>query len=368
LIVIAATLLPAETGPAGEEPVIQVAILLDTSNSMDGLIDQARSQLWEVVNELLAAKRDGHRPRIELALYEYGNDGLSAASGHVRRVLELTDDLDRVSEALFGLKTNGGQEYCGQVIWDAAHELDWIRGDDALKIIFIAGNEPFSQGTRDYREACKAAISRGIIVNTIHCGDRSSGIETGWRDGALLADGTFMNIDQSLEATHVPSPQDDQIARLDSELNTTYVPYGDAGASGKMRQEAQDSNAAAASMRSQLSRAKFKASDGYSSSEWDLVEAHQKKEVDLAEIDRKDLPEELRSMTPEQLETYVEELGRKRDELRAQIRELTEQRDRFVAEKRAEIAGGDGQRLDEAMIDALQEQAATKGLEMTKKP
>jgi len=27
---------------------IQVALLLDTSNSMDGLIDQAKAQLWEI--------------------------------------------------------------------------------------------------------------------------------------------------------------------------------------------------------------------------------------------------------------------------------------------------------------------------------
>ena len=31
---------------------IKVALLLDTSNSMDGLINQAKAQLWEIVNEL----------------------------------------------------------------------------------------------------------------------------------------------------------------------------------------------------------------------------------------------------------------------------------------------------------------------------
>ena len=36
---------------------IQVALLLDTSNSMDGLIDQAKSQLWKMVNELATTKK-----------------------------------------------------------------------------------------------------------------------------------------------------------------------------------------------------------------------------------------------------------------------------------------------------------------------
>ncbi|MCK7528196.1 MAG: hypothetical protein MZV64_66800 [Ignavibacteriales bacterium] len=38
---------------------IQLALLLDTSNSMDGLIDQAKSQLWKIVNELATSKKDG---------------------------------------------------------------------------------------------------------------------------------------------------------------------------------------------------------------------------------------------------------------------------------------------------------------------
>ena len=34
------------------ENTIQVAILLDTSGSMDGLIEQAKSRLWNIVNTL----------------------------------------------------------------------------------------------------------------------------------------------------------------------------------------------------------------------------------------------------------------------------------------------------------------------------
>jgi hypothetical protein len=48
--------LPA-TMVAGQRPRVQLALLLDTSNSMDGLIDQARSQLWSVVNQFAAARR-----------------------------------------------------------------------------------------------------------------------------------------------------------------------------------------------------------------------------------------------------------------------------------------------------------------------
>ena len=84
-------------------PRIQVAILLDTSNSMDGLINQARTQLWKIVNELASTKRDGCAPHLEVPLYEYGNDSLSAKSLHIRQAICLTDDLDRVSRHDSGL-------------------------------------------------------------------------------------------------------------------------------------------------------------------------------------------------------------------------------------------------------------------------
>ncbi|MDA9317377.1 hypothetical protein N9Q19_01085 [Puniceicoccaceae bacterium] len=43
-------------------PMIKLALLLDTSNSMDGLINQARSRLWNVVNEI--GKAEAERKRI----------------------------------------------------------------------------------------------------------------------------------------------------------------------------------------------------------------------------------------------------------------------------------------------------------------
>ena len=59
-------------------PRIQLAILLDTSNSMDGLIDQAKTQLWNIVGQFSKTKLAGETPELEVALYQYGNDGLPA--------------------------------------------------------------------------------------------------------------------------------------------------------------------------------------------------------------------------------------------------------------------------------------------------
>ena len=162
-----------------KRPTVQIAILLDNSGSMRGLINQARSELWTVVNEFINAKLGGVRPELQVAVYHYGNPPAT-------QLVPLTDDLDRVSEALFGIPVSGGSEYCGQVIQTATNDLKWSTEDRDLKMIFIAGNEPFTQGPVDYRTACKAAIKKGIMVNTIHCGQ---GIPNGWLEGASLADG-----------------------------------------------------------------------------------------------------------------------------------------------------------------------------------
>jgi len=121
-------LMPNEHAPIAEpiaEPIvaqqdntastnqIQIALILDTSNSMDGLIDQAKSQLWNVVNELAKARKDSTEAEISIALYEYGTEKLSVSNGYIRKVLPFTADLEDISEKLFSLKTGGGSEFCG---------------------------------------------------------------------------------------------------------------------------------------------------------------------------------------------------------------------------------------------------------------
>jgi len=143
----------AEEPTPDARPTAQLALLLDTSNSMDGLINQAKTQLWNIVGEFTKTKLGDQVPKLQVALYEYGNDGLPATEGYLRQVVPLTEDLDKISEALFALKTDGGEEYCGRVILTATKQLDWSQAKRDLRCMFIAGNEPFSQGEVDYQTA-----------------------------------------------------------------------------------------------------------------------------------------------------------------------------------------------------------------------
>ena len=202
---------------------VDVAILLDTSNSMDGLINQARNQLWQIVQRLSETEKNGRKPALRVSVFEYGNSNLPATENYIRQVIPLSDDLDKVSEALFALKTDGGDEYCGAVIGEAIKRLDWSSDSDAYKSIFIAGNEAFTQGQVSYLSTCADAKEKSIVVNTIHCGDHSTGVKGMWTDGATKGGGQSFNINQDRQQVSIPCPQDKILIELNTKLNKTYL-------------------------------------------------------------------------------------------------------------------------------------------------
>jgi hypothetical protein len=342
-------------------PLVQIAVLLDTSGSMQGLIEQAKTQLWKLVNEFITAKQDGKTPVVQVALYEYGKSALRAEENWIRQIQPLTRDLDKVSEELFALTTNGGDEYCGAVIQRATLDLAWNPSPKVYKAIFIAGNEPFTQGPIDSKQSCKDAIAKGIIVNTIHCGSEAQGIAEHWNQGALLADGKYLVIDQNQAIVHIEAPQDKEIVKLNEQLNSTYINYGKDAPMAKARQIAQDDNAAAkAESGAQVQRAISKASANYCNSGWDLVDACKQKDFDITKVKEADLPEEMKKMTVEERKAYLEKKTTERAEIQKQVLALNIERESYVATKRKESAKTDT--LDTAMTKALRSQAKKKGI------
>lgn len=310
---------------------IQVAILLDTSSSMDGLINQAKSRLWNIVNTLTTLRYDGKVPAIEIALYEYGNSGLSIESDYIRQVAGLTTDLDLISEQLFALHTYGGSEYCGAVIKDATKKLDWNSDKNAMKLIYIAGNEPFNQqGSINYKEAIADAQKKGIFINTIFCGNKEEGIRTFWKDGADLGKGNYFNIDYNAQIRYIVTPYDDQISRCNLQLNQTYIGYGSLGRSKKEAQAVQDSNAQEISSANMAERAVAKAGVAYSNSSWDLVDRYADDKNVINALKKEELPKELQGKSKEEIKKYIENKTTERNQLQKEIAELAKQRQAFI--------------------------------------
>ncbi len=346
----------ATTVSFSKKQTIKVALLLDTSNSMDGLIDQAKAQLWEIVNELSHARCKEERPNLEIALYEYGNDGLSEGKGFIRRITTFTDDLDTISKELFSLTTNGGSEYCGTVIKASLDDLEWGKNDDDLKMIFIAGNEPFTQGNINYKDAAADAKEKGIIVNTIFCGKFQHGIDSNWKDGATITYGDYIAIDHNEHTIHIASPYDDLILQLNIQLNQTYVPYGAYGRNKVALQEEQDDNAVSYSKANAVSRTVSKGSHLYKNETWDLVDAEKEKDFDYSKLKKEELPDNLKGKTTAQIKSYVEKQRKERTRIQDEIASLNSKRRDYIAKNKGE----NNNSLESAMIQALKKQAKRK--------
>ena len=354
---------PASAKPPrdGDQPLVQIALLLDTSNSMDGLIDQAKSQLWRIVNEVSRARFKGQTPRLEVSLYEYGNNRLNARDEWIRMVQPFTADLDAISEALFNLSTSGGEEYCGAVIERSLRQLDWTSQRDALKLIYIAGNEPFTQGPTPYRRALRKADRKDVTVNTIFCGNFEDGRRGAWMKAASIADGSYAVINQDRQVVHISAPQDDEIARLSSELNQTYIGYGAKGKRKKERQVRMDKSARAVAQGAPVARAVAKAGTMYTQSEWDLVDAMEEGTVDVGALSASELPTRMSGMVASERTEFVKKNAKKRKKLKAKILKLNKEREKHVAEKKAKAGKEEDKTLDQALIEALQKAGKSRG-------
>jgi hypothetical protein len=340
---------------------VDLVIALDVSGSMSGLIESAKQRLWDIVNEIAQAQP---QPDLRLAILTYGNPSYGEQSGYVAIDMPFTRDLDAVMQTLFSFGTDGGDEYVARAVHTSVNQLSWSSGTDALKILFVAGNEAADQDPNiSVLAATQAAASKGIVVNTIYCGSEGDDIVAGWRNVATLTNGLFASIDQNAAAVaNIATPMDAQIAKLNQELNETYIAYGQDGGRYKQNQLAQDQNAADMSLPSVASRTVAKAGKLYRNQDWDLVDAFESG-IAVEEMDTEDLPEKLQSLDVEERKEYVEALARKREDISSEIEALGASRQVYIAEERAKLAENEEEGLDEAILKGIRDLAREKGFE-----
>jgi len=340
-------------------PTIQIAILLDTSQSMDGLIEQAKQKIWKIINEVSKANKDNKEARLQVALYEYGKSTLSESSGFSRMLTPLTGDLDRISEELFSLKTRGGNEYAGHVILKSLNQLQWSTHPEDLKMIVIAGNESFSQGKIDPQTAIAAASLESVIVNTIFCGNYDTGQNLGWEVGAKKGNGKYLNIDQNKSIRQVITPYDQSIIQYGNDLSKTYIGFGQEGKALKSRQMKQDKNAESVSLMMSADRAISKASSLYDTSSWDTVSKYAKsanKDSFIKEI--KNNEESFKNLSEDEVKLKIEENNKKRTELTSLIKDLEKKRTKFIEENKDEDSDLD---LSTVLMKTIKTQGGHKG-------
>lgn len=342
---------------------IDLVVCLDVSGSMDGLIDSAKLRLWDIVNELARLKPT---PNLRVALYSYGHSTYPASHGWVRKEIDLTTDLDEVYAKLNALTINGGEEYVARVCKTALTDQRWSQSKDALRLIFVCGNEPVDQDrTVRLQDVAALANEQQVIINTIYCGSQGSSESDGWAAFAAKCGGKFATIDQNRAKSlpQIQTPYDKEILTRNEQLNGTYVTFGVDGQKGAQKQQLQDANAVANAPAAGLARAEAKAGAAYRNSSWDLVDKlKEDPKFDLSQLKPEELCDEMKKLKPEDRLAYVQKKSQEREKLKKEIGELSVKRQKHIEEElKKQPKDAAGQALDEALKIIIREQAIAKG-------
>jgi hypothetical protein len=351
------------------KPKVDVVFVLDTTGSMSGLIQTAKEKIWSIATTMASAQPT---PEIRIGLVAYRDRG----DQYVTRVVDLSDDLDSMYAALMDFQADGGgdtPESVNEALYDAVHRMSWSQDDQAYQAIFLVGDAPPHM---DYNEVhypliVADALKKGIVINTIQCGEISTTVAP-WTQIAGLGQGSFFQVEQAGGAVAFTTPYDDKIAKLSKRLDDTRLYYGSREEKAKMKEKvaATDKLHASSSVSSRARRGVFNVAAGGRANQLgknELVNAIASGEVKLDEIDAEELPEALKPMAPTEQQEYLAGLVGERSELQQQIKGLSTDRDDYLA-KKVEEAGGLKDSLDQKLFEAVKAQAGKVGLEYEDDP
>ena len=346
------------------KPKIDVVFVLDTTGSMSGLIQTAKEKIWSIATTMASAQQ---APEIRIGLVAYRDRGDS----YVTKVVDLSADLDSVYATLMDFEAAGGNdtpESVNKALYDAVHNMSWSQSDQAYQAIFLVGDAPPHMDYNEvrYPEIIASALDKGIVVNTIQCGDMPITVEP-WSQIASLSHGEFFQVEQAGGAVAFNTPFDEKIAELSAQLDDTRLYYGTDKEKEKMQGKvaATEKMHAGLSFASRARRAEFNSTVGGRANllgDNELIAAVADGTVDLDELEEDALPEALKTMAPAAQEAFVAELSEKREDLQRQIRALSTDRGGYIA-KKVDEAGGMKSSLDQKLYDAVKDQAGEAGLE-----
>jgi Mg-chelatase subunit ChlD len=206
-----------------QHPKIDVVFVLDTTGSMSGLIETAKEKIWSIATTMAAAQPT---PEIRIGLVGYRD----RSDAYVTKVIDLSDDLDSVYAALMDFQAGGGgdtPESVNKALYDAVNQMSWSQGDQVYRTVFLVGDAPPHMDYNEVRfpEIVANALRKGIVINTIQCGDMPTTMQP-WVQIANLGHGSFFQVDQAGGAVAYTTPYDAEIAALSAKLDDTRLYYG----------------------------------------------------------------------------------------------------------------------------------------------
>ena len=356
-------------GSPGNTPALEMVFVIDTTGSMGGLIEGAKQRVWGIVNEVM---QSSSHPSVSIGLVAYRDHG----DQYVTQVLPLTNDLDKVYSVLMDYQAGGGgdgPEDVRRALADGVSRAGWSRASDHVaQIIFLVGDAPPHDDYQDEPDTITTtteAAQRGMIVNTIQCG-QMGGTKEVWQAIARRGQGQYFSIAQDGGVQAITTPYDDQLGELAKRLGGTFLAYGGgAGAAGQsyranlhadaVSMERKVDTLATAPAKAERAMNKAMNSMAYAG---DLLQSIENGSVKLESVKVEELPEDLQKLSAEALKQEIEKRLAARRDLRAQIVTLSKQRDEFITAERKKQTGGKQSGFDVAVAEALKEQLARKGI------
>jgi Mg-chelatase subunit ChlD len=337
---------------------IELVFVLDTTGSMGGMLEGAKTKIWGIVNDVMQ-RRGNANTSIKVGLVAYRDRG----DAYITKVTPLSSNLDDVYAQLMNLRAEGGgdgPEDVRSAMADALRAAGWSpAGRGAAQIMFLVGDAPPHDdyhGLPSTTATARLAQQRGIIVNTIQCG---SMMETtpAWRSIAQFGGGEYFAIAQDGGVEVVVTPYDQELARLGEQMGGTYMAYGKADVRERKQsmQVATESRMAAAPAPAVADRALNKAINAAAYDESDIIQKAEAKAIDLPSIAEAELPDSLRRLEPAKRQAALDKAVAERKGLREKIVALSKQRDAYLAEQRRKGSGSKGG-FDTAVSDALARQ------------
>ena len=347
-----------------QHPKIDVVFVLDTTGSMSGLIQTAKEKIWSIATTMASAQP---APEIRIGLVGYRDRG----DAYVTKVIDLSDDLDSVYAALMDFQADGGgdtPESVNKALYDAVNQMSWSQSNNAYRTVFLVGDAPPHMDYNEirYPEIAAAALRKGIVINTIQCGDMPATNQQ-WVQIASLGQGAFFQVEQAGGAVAYTTPYDADIAALSAKLDDTRLYYGDEEVKELMASKvaATEKLNRSASVATRARRGVFNSAASGKTNRLgknELVDAISSGTIALDEIEAEALPEALKPMAPAEQKAYVAGLAEERAQLSRQIEQLAADRDSFISKKVKED-GGRKDSLDQKLYDTVKDQAGKAGFE-----
>ena len=340
--------------------ILEMVFVLDTTGSMGGLIDGAKQRIWGIINDVM---QKPSKPRVRVGLVAYRDNG----DEYVTKVLQITEDLDKVYTTLMDYRADGGgdtPENVRKALAEGVRNAGWATSKNGLaQIVFLVGDAPPQsyQQEPDVLTTTAEAVRKNMIVNTIQCGTQDD-TKAIWQSIASRGEGKYFAIAQDGGVQAVSTPFDRKLADLAAKIGKTYVTYGDK----KTREENVTAQSISemrittgAVMGAQADRAVNKAVNSFQY-DGDLVQDVENNAVKIEDVKTENLPEDLQKMSPAQRKKEVDKRIAERKTMRAEILVVSKQRDEFIATERKKQGTKTG--FDTAVAQALREQLLRKGI------